>query len=252
MDCAAEENLVRMRLGDLISVKSLEFNLRKREVVVYHDGIAHDIEATLAPLDLDVRHTETSVQYGGFSSTSTQRRILWAVLLINFGFFVIEITTGLISQSMGLVADSLDMLADALVYGMSLLAVGTTVARKKAVARWSGYFQIILAISGFIEVVRRFFGFEVIPDYRVMMAVSLFALIANVISLLLLQRSQNREAHIQASMIFTSNDIIINLGVIAAGLLVSLLQTNLPDLIVGGIVFLIVVRGAMRILALAK
>jgi len=40
--------------------------------------------------------------------------------------------------------------------------------------------------------------------------------------------------------------------VIAAGLLVSLLQTSLPDLVVGGVVFLVVVRGALRILALAK
>jgi Co/Zn/Cd efflux system component len=252
MDCAAEENLVRMRLEDLNFAKSLEFNLGKREVVVYLDGTVHDIEAALALLDLDALHIETSLQDKDFSSASTQRRILWIVLLINFGFFVIEITTGFISQSMGLVADSLDMLADALVYGMSLLAVGTTVARKKVVARWSGFFQLILAIGGFIEVVRRFHGFEIIPDYRVMIVVSLFSLIANVISLLLLQRSRDREAHIQASMIFTSNDIIINLGVITAGVLVSLLQTSLPDLIVGGIVFLIVVQGAMRILAIAK
>ena len=85
-----------------------------------------------------------------------------------------------------------------------------------------------------------------------MIVVSTFALLANVISLLLLQRARDREAHIQASMIFTSNDIIINAGVIAAGVLVGLLHTNIPDLIVGGIVFLIVVRGALRILALSK
>ena len=51
---------------------------------------------------------------------------------------------------------------------------------------------------------------------------------------------------------YYSNDIIINIGVIAAGVLVSLLQTNVPDLIVGGVVFLIVVRGALRILALSR
>ena len=53
-------------------------------------------------------------------------------------------------------------------------------------------------------------------------------------------------------MIFTSNDIIINLGVITAGALVSLLDSNSPDLIVGGIVFLVVTRGAFRMLALAR
>ena len=59
---------------------------------------------------------------------------------------------------MGLVADSLDMLADSLVYGISLFAVGATVARKKNIAKIAGYFQIALAVLGFVEVNRRFFG----------------------------------------------------------------------------------------------
>jgi len=56
----------------------------------------------------------------------------------------------------------------------------------------------------------------------------------------------------QATMIFTSNDIIINTGVILAGVLVLLSQSKYPDLIIGTIVFLIVVRGAFRILQLGK
>ena len=56
----------------------------------------------------------------------------------------------------------------------------------------------------------------------------------------------------KASMIFTSNDIIINSGVILAGVLVLLTQSKYPDLIVGGIVFAIVVRGAIRMLNLGK
>ena len=53
-------------------------------------------------------------------------------------------------------------------------------------------------------------------------------------------------------MIFTSNDVIINLGVIVAGLLVSWFDSNKPDLIVGGIVFILVIQGAIRILKLGK
>ena len=41
----------------------------------------------------------------------------------------------------------------------------------------------------------------------------------------------------QASAIFTSNDIIVNGGVIVAGVLVYFLDSKWPDLIVGGIVF---------------
>jgi Co/Zn/Cd efflux system component len=56
----------------------------------------------------------------------------------------------------------------------------------------------------------------------------------------------------KASMIFTSNDVIINSGVILAGVLVLLTQSKYPDLIVGSIVFLIVSQGAFRILKLGK
>ena len=80
---------------------------------------------------------------------------------------------------MGLVADSLDMLADSFVHGISLLAVGGTLTRKKRIAKLAGYFQITLAIVGFVEILRRFFGNEKLPDFTTMIIVSIFALLAN-------------------------------------------------------------------------
>ena len=56
----------------------------------------------------------------------------------------------------------------------------------------------------------------------------------------------------KASMIFTSNDVVINLGVIIAGILVNYLSSNKPDLIIGTIVFVLVIQGAFRILKLSK
>ena len=181
-----------------------------------------------------------------------QRRVLWIVLAINFAFFLIEITTGLISGSMGLVADSLDMLADALVYGMSLMAVGAVIAKKKRVALISGYLQILLAALGLSEVIRRFLGFEIMPEFKTMIVISLLALLANSICLWLLQRTKSKDAHIRASVIFSANDVIINIGVIIAALFVWWLESNIPDLIIGIVVFLVVIRGAIRILKLAK
>jgi Co/Zn/Cd efflux system component len=185
-------------------------------------------------------------------STRNESKLLWSVLIINFAFFIVEISTGLISKSMGLIADSLDMLADSFVYGLSLIAVGGTVLKKKRIAKYAGYFQIVLATIGIVEVIRRFLGFETLPVFSTMIIVSIFALIANGICLYLLQKSKSNEAHMRASMIFTSNDIIINLGVIVAGVLVHWLNTGLPDLIIGIIVFGLVIQGAFRILKLSK
>ena len=252
MDCAAEEVLVRMKLDGVEAVRGLDFDLSQRELTVFHEGELARIEQALDELKLNSSLVGTEVSDEEAAEHTAQRNLLWAVLVINAGFFVIEMTAGLISRSMGLVADSLDMLADALVYSLSLVAVGAAAARKKQVAKWSGYFQLSLAAFGFVEVLRRVFGLEALPDFRTMIAVSVLALAANAVCLYLLQRSKSGEAHMKASMIFTSNDIVINLGVIAAGLLVNWLNTGLPDLVVGAVVFVIVVRGAFRILKLAR
>ena len=254
MDCPSEENLIRMKLSSFSAIKNLDFDISNRKLTIFHTGTINDIENSLEELQLGSQKVSSEVtDQSNFEENTNQRKLLWWVLAINFAFFLIEMTTGLISKSMGLVADSLDMLADAFVYGISLLAVGGTAIKKKRIAKIAGYAQIILALIGFIEVLRRFLGVEQMPDFSTMIIVSVFALMANGVCLYLLQQSKSKEeAHMQASMIFTSNDVIINLGVITAGVLVYSLNSNLPDLIIGTIVFVLVVQGAFRILKLSK
>lgn len=254
MDCPSEENLIRIKLDEIASIKNLDFDIPNRKLSVFHDGEIDQIERLILELNLGAQKLTTELtDQTEFSENSNQRKLLWTVLAINFAFFLIELTTGIISKSMGLVADSLDMLADSFVYAISLLAIGGTLIKKKRIAKLAGYFQITLAVIGFLEVLRRFFGTEKLPDFSTMIIVSIFALIANGICLYLLQKSKSKEeAHMKASMIFTSNDVIINLGVIVAGLLVHWLNSNKPDLIIGTIVFVLVIQGAIRILKLGK
>lgn len=256
MDCPSEESLIRLRLEDHPDVHSLCFLLSKRELVVFHQtDSADDIDAILQSLDLGSVRKETSPSEGAEnnSTSSVQKKMLATVLAINALFFVGELLFGYFSNSMGLVADSLDMLADAFVYGLSLWAVSRTSRQKKRIAGWSGYLQLSLAALGIIEVTRRFLGSAEPVDYRVMIPVAAAALIANGVCLYLLKGSgDSEEAHMQASQIFTSNDIVINLSVITAGVLVLALGSPLPDLIVGMLVFLVVTRGAFRILKISR
>lgn len=254
MDCPSEVNLIRMKLDEISSIKHLDFDIPNRKLAVFHIGQTDQIVKSINELNLGGQKLITEeTDQTEFVENSNQKKLLWTVLAINFVFFIIEMTTGLVSKSMGLVADSLDMLADSFVYGISLLAVGGTLIRKRRIAKLAGYFQIILAVIGFVEVLRRFVGVEKLPDFSTMIIVSVFALIANGICLYLLQKSKSKEeAHMKASMIFTSNDVIINLGVITAGLMVNWLNSNKPDLIIGTIVFILVIQGAGRILKLGK
>jgi|TARA_B110000908_G_scaffold33740_1_gene40437 Co/Zn/Cd efflux system component len=254
MDCPSEENLIRVKLDGISGIENLEFDIPNRKLTVFHCEEIDQIEKSIIELNLGGNKISSQqTEQTEFKENTNQKKLLWSVLTINFAFFIIEMTTGVISKSIGLIADSLDMLADSFVYGISLFAVGRTSIKKKQIAKLAGYFQIALAIVGFIEVLRRFIGDDRIPDFSTMIIISIFALIANGICLYILQKSKSKEqAHIKASMIFTSNDVIINLGVIIAGILVNLLNSNKPDLFVGTIVFILVIKGAFRILNLSK
>jgi Co/Zn/Cd efflux system component len=254
MDCPSEEQLIRMKLQNFDTVKSLEFDIPNRKLEVYHNENPEPILSALEALNLNTTLLSTEENQAVFATDTgnSQRKLLWTVLIINFLFFGLEMLFGILSNSLGLVADSLDMLADSIVYALALFAVGGTIAKKNNIAKFAGYFQILLAIIGFAEVIRRFIGIEEMPDFKTMIIVSVLALSANVLCLFLLQKNKSKEAHMQASMIFTSNDVIINSGVIVAGLSVNWFNSSYPDLIIGAIVFVIVARGAYRILKLAK
>ena len=255
MDCPTEENLIRLKLEGNKNIKALQFNLSERQLEIIHLGKADPITSAIQSLNssssvLKTADVDESEELLFSDSSGLERKLLWQVLYINFFFFLLELITGYFSKSIGLIADSLDMLADAVVYGMALFAVTEALAKKVKIARLSGYLQLILALFGFIEVIRRFIGYDETPNFKTMIGISFFALLGNAITLYLLQRSKNKEAHMQAYLIFTSTDVIINVGVIIAGALVYFTHSNLPDLIVGTIVFVLVGIGSYRILKL--
>ena len=255
MDCPSEENLIRMALDDLREVLSLTFDLSARRLTVVHRGEAAAVLRRLEPLGLGAELlasegiAETEVAAADPTEDAAEAKVLKTLLTINGGMFIVEMAAGLLAQSTGLIADSLDMFADAAVYGVALYAVGGAARLKVRAARFAGWLQLTLALGALAEVVRRFFyGSE--PVSALMMGMGMVALAANVFSLMLIARKRDRGAHMQASYIFSANDVIANLGVIVAGALVAFSGSRLPDLIVGTVIGLIVLHGARRILRL--
>jgi cation transport ATPase len=267
MDCAAEEQLVRMRLAEVAEVDRVAVDLTRRQVVVEHRLGSDAVTAALASLGLDTELLDTrdadagDVSSPGHDTTREtvdradprrERRGLWIALAINVAFFVGEMTFGILSRSMGLIADAVDMGADASVYALSLVAVGTSVARKKRLARASGYLQFGLATAGLVEVLRRFVTDAGPPDSSTMIVVASLALLGNVTTLLVLHRIRTGEAHMQASWIFTTNDVKANALVIVAAIAVGVTDSAVPDLVAGAVIFVIVANGARQILRLSR
>lgn len=184
---------------------------------------------------------------GAEQAERLEKKTLVVLLFINALMFVSELTLGWFAQSTGLIADSLDMLADAAVYGLSLYAVGKGIMQQAKAAKVSGYLQIILGLGVLLEVVRRtVFGSE--PQSTLIIVVGAVALLANVICLILISKHKDGGVHMRASWIFSTNDVIANLGVIVSGVLVALIGSRHPDLIVGTLISLVVIRGGIKIL----
>ena len=176
-----------------------------------------------------------------------ERRTLWTVLLINAAMFVVELAFGLRAGSTGLIADSLDMLADAGVYALSLGAVGRSIGQQRQAAVLSGRLQIALATWVLLDVLRRsLLGRE--PSSALMVAIGALALAANLLCLVLVRRHRQGGMHMRASVIFSTNDTLANLGVIAAGLLVAWSGSPIPDLLIGSGISPLALSGGRRIL----
>jgi Co/Zn/Cd efflux system component len=239
-------------LGDI----QLSFDLSKRELVAVHQMNVEELLQRLQSLNLGAElrasspvSPEKSAMQTRTAGDDAEARTLQLLLMINGVMFFLELALGLFAQSTGLIADSLDMFADATVYGLALYAVGKAASMKVRAAHIAGWLQILLAAGALTEVVRRYFyGSE--PQSALMMGVGLLALAANVTCLVLVSKKRHDGAHMTASYIFSANDVIANLGVIVAGVLVAWTQSPYPDLIIGTVIGLIVLNGGRRILQL--
>jgi len=252
MDCPSEERLVRMALDGLDDVDELRFDLQQRTLSVTHRGEPEAILEKLEPQGLGARLMESHDADPAEASVPDHRdesATLRLLLAINALLFLIEIVAGWLAQSTGLIADSLDMLADAFVYGLGLWAVGRASAAKLRAAHASGLLQALLAAGVFADVARRSIVGSA-PEPPAMIGISALALAGNVSCLLLLARHRHGGAHMKASWIFSTNDVLANLGVIAAGALVAVTGSRVPDLVIGTLVAALVLLGAVRILRL--
>lgn len=180
-------------------------------------------------------------------SESRQRKVLLILLAINFLMFLIEAGASWIADSTALFADALDMLADALVYSVSLYAIGRSLLHKARVAFISGVVELGMGLTALFEVrVKWLYGSA--PESDMMMAIGLLALTANVACVYLIAAFRHGDIHLRASYIFSKNDVIANVGVISSGAMVAWLDSNLPDLIIGLVIALVIISGGVKIL----
>ena len=254
MDCPSEEQMIRMALSSLVT-HSMSFDIPNRKVVICHSEDPNEVLAKLEPLNFGTSIQSNRsidsvpIQAQDKEETARERQVLIWLLALNGAMFFVEIVTGWLAQSAGLIADALDMFADAAVYAVALYAVGKLASHKLKAAKLAGVVELFLAAGAIWRAGYQIYvGAE--PEANTMIWISVLALAVNVTCLFLISKRKNDGVHMQASYIFSANDVLANLGVIIAGVLVAWFNSPIPDWTIGLLIGFLVLSGAIRILRL--
>lgn len=178
---------------------------------------------------------------------ASQRRVLIAVMLINLAMFVAEFGGGLVARSSALMADSVDMFGDAVVYALSLYALNRGARWEAGAALAKGGIILVFGLAVIVEIGDKIVN-GVPPSSSLMLTFGGIALAANLICLALLWRFRTENVNMSSTFECSRNDVASNIGVLVAAGLVGLTGSAWPDIAIGGIIALIFLRSAWRVL----
>ncbi|MFW1808676.1 cation transporter [Acinetobacter ursingii] len=156
---------------------------------------------------------------------------LWIALILNLGMFLIEIFGGMHAGSTSLWADALDFFGDSINYLISLLALGLSLYWRATVALFKGLTMSVFALIILGKVLWSYLH-GVPPEAITMGIIGVMALVANIISAVVLFAFREGDANMQSVWLCSRNDAIGNIAVMIAALGVFGTQSVLPDLIV--------------------
>ncbi len=179
-----------------------------------------------------------------------QRRVLQFVLAVNAAMFVIELVAGLVAGSAALMADSVDMAGDAFVYGLSLYALSRSDRWKGGAALAKGLVILGFGVGIAIDIAIKLSN-GVPPSSTLMLVFGALALGANLVCLRMLWRFRAHDINMASTFECSRNDVISNLGVLAAAGLVAATASPWPDIIVGGAIALLFLRSAVQVIRAA-
>ncbi|WP_336246241.1 cation transporter [Sandaracinobacteroides sayramensis] len=175
------------------------------------------------------------------------KRALWIVVLLNAGYGVVQIAGSFLAGSQALQADALDFIGDGLISFLGLIAIGWGLVARARAALLQGIFLALLGFGVIGSTVYRVFV-EYEPQTLLMAGFALAACVVNILAAVVLIPHRKGDANVRAVWLFSRNDAIGNLAVVAAAGLVWWLDTAWPDLLVAFIVAALFLQSAWSII----
>lgn len=169
------------------------------------------------------------------------------VTMLNFAYFFVEFAVALTAGSVSLLADSVDFLEDTAVNLLIFVALGWPLARRAvmgkamavlilgpaAVAAWK-------AIEGFSD--------PTPPSVLPLVLASLGAIAVNGTSAWLLTRVRHHGGSLsRAAFLSARNDVLINVSIIAMGIMTIWTNSGWPDLVLGSLIIVLAGHAAYEV-----
>ena len=184
-------------------------------------------------------------------ATPDYRRALGVVVALNLGMGVAEMVGGLLAGSQALKADALDFLGDGLITLLGLLAARWSTQWRARSALIQGAFLAALGVGVIADAAFRAFVRRV-PEADLMGVVGIIALVVNVASALILIPHRKGDSNVRAVWLFSRNDAVGTVAVIAAAGMVYWTRTVWPDLVVALVIAGLFLQSAVEIVRGAR
>jgi cobalt-zinc-cadmium efflux system protein len=193
------------------------------------------------------------------SAAAQNRRALQITFALTFGYFIVEVVGGILTNSLALLADAAHMLTD--VFGLGLALFATWISQKPATPEKTyGYyrFEILAALAN--AVVLFFISFYILYEAYLrfksppkvaslpMMMIAVFGLGVNLVGLWILRTGAKQSLNVQGAFLEVVSDALGSVGVIIAGLIMLLTGWYYADPIFSVVIGLFILPRTWKLL----
>jgi cobalt-zinc-cadmium efflux system protein len=199
-------------------------------------------------------------EHKGHVSRELSRKVLLIALAISGAFFAIELSGGILTNSLALISDAGHMLTDVGSLGLALFAFWFA-ARPASAQRSYGYYRAEvlaamvngLALWGisiyiFYEAYQRFLSPPQVHSLPMLIIASV-GLLANAAAVLVLKRAASENLNAKAAYMHVMTDAWQSGGVIIAGLVMVFFRFYLADPIISVVIGVFIIYSGGRIVA---
>jgi Co/Zn/Cd efflux system component len=161
------------------------------------------------------------------------QRVVLLVAGLNFGYFFLEFAVAVAIGSVSLIADSVDFLEDTAINVLIFMALGWSLHARSRAGKLMAAIILVPALAAAWQAVAKFLDPEP-PEPMSLVLTAGGAAVVNLVCSVLLARFRSHGGSLsKAAFLSARNDVLVNIAIIAMGLLTYWLASGWPDIVLG-------------------